>query len=116
MQSRSFTGVPNTGFADSNKNGTSSSLTAPWEKTIWSFDSVSKRDIKPDAPKLRDYNSQGTVKQSSVEKKSGSGMLLEGSQAWNMRSDSNNRPFAGMRPLDTSRIDRPSLHDPRRST
>jgi hypothetical protein len=105
MQSRSFTGVPNTGFADSNKNGTSSSLTAPWEKTIWSFDSVSKRDIKPDAPKLRDYNSQGTVKQSSVEKKSGSGMLLEGSQAWNMRSDSNNRPFAGMRPLDTSRIE-----------
>ena len=94
VQPRSFTNIPGSSFADANKNSTSSSLTAPWgEKSIWAFNGAPKRDVKPEASKLQDYKSQGTVKQPSTEKKSGSGMLLEGSQAWGLRTDSNNRSF-----------------------
>ena len=32
-------------------------------------------------------------------------MLLEGSQAWNLRSDSKNRSFTSMRPLDTGSVE-----------
>lgn len=51
---------------------------------------------------MRDYSSQGMMKLSTPDKKSGSGVLLEGSQAWGSRSDMNNRSFTGMRPLETS--------------
>jgi hypothetical protein len=102
-QHRSSTTASNTSFASSDTNGTSNSLTAPWGKNIWTIDNnFSKRDVKPDASKLRDYASHETMKQSISDEKSGSGLLLKGSQAWDLRSNVNNASFTDMCRLDTS--------------
>lgn len=45
------------------------------------------------------------AKQLNIDKKSGSGSLLEGSQAWTLRADSKTRPFNGIRPQDTSSVE-----------
>jgi hypothetical protein len=75
----------------------------PWgNKNIWTFNGVSKSEVKPDSSKLRDYNSQGPVKQSVSDTKSGSGMLLEGSQAWGSRPEMSSRSFTGTRQLETN--------------
>jgi hypothetical protein len=97
-QHRSSTTAPSTGFADSDTNGTSNSLAAPWGNTIWTF--------KPEASKLRDYGSHGTIKQSTSDEKSGSSLLLKGSQAWGSRPNvSSSRSFTDTRQLDTKSVE-----------
>lgn len=93
-QPRSFARTTTASFPETNKDGTPASFTAPWgrEKNIWAVDAFvntgTKPDLTKDLTKLRDYG------QSGVDKKSGSGVLLEGSQVWSTRIDTGNRPFS----------------------
>jgi hypothetical protein len=85
-QPRSFAKTTTASFPETNNNGTPTSFTAPWgrEKNIWAVDAFANAGTKPDLVKLRDHG---------ADKKSGSGVLLEGSQVWSTRIDSANRTF-----------------------
>lgn len=95
-QLRSFAKAPTASFPETNKDGTPTTFTAPWgrEKNIWAVDSFPTTGTKPDLVKLRDYG------QSGADKKSGSGMLLEGSQVWSTQIDTNNRAFSIPRQME----------------
>jgi hypothetical protein len=86
-QPRSFAKTTTASFPETNKDGTPTSFAAPWgrEKNIWAVDAFVNTGTKPDLVKPRDYGHP------SVDKKSGSGMLLEGSQVWSTRIDTGNR-------------------------
>ena len=83
-QPRSFAKTTTASFPETNNNGTPTSFAAPWgrEKNIWAVDAFANAGTKPDLVKLRDYG---------ADKKSGSGVLLEGSQVWSTRIDTANR-------------------------
>lgn len=105
FQSRSFTNVSTAAFPDTSKNSTTNSLTSPWEKNIWAFNSgLGNGDTKTDASKLRDFGAHGSARQLTEDKKSGSGVLLEGSHptnsTWGFRAESNNRSFSSNRYSD----------------
>jgi hypothetical protein len=97
-QPRSFAKTTISSFPETNKDGTQVSFTAPWgrEKNIWAVDAFANTGAKPDLVKLRDYG------HSSADKKSGSGVLLEGSQVWSTRIDTGNRAFPPPRQVESN--------------
>jgi hypothetical protein len=88
-QPRSFAKTTTASFPETNKDGTPTSFAVPWgrEKNIWAVDAFANTGTKPDLAKLRDFGHAG------ADKKSGSGVLLEGSQVWSTRIDTTNRAF-----------------------